>query len=434
MTESAPAELPLEIERVQGSRPSAGEIRLALSGAWHGPGDSSDHEPLLVVQIEGRRHRFPADREGRPSELAAGRWRATFSVPDWAEPRHEGQAAVWIGDAVVPVPPLHGSHHAPPALAAAVPAPDDLEEPHTQAEVEGEDHQFQPQPTPENFGSPAVILSASEAPRSGPLAELLLKETVAALHTELEHRNAEAARLRGELGDARSELAIRGGSQSELETTLSELGVELRRLMAAVEEQRTELDEQRRRAAEERAESERRLSELTEGHERQLAELTGGHERQLAELKDGHGRELAELTARHEEVSAAAQEHAAQVANQAAEVTAIRSELAELRAGSRAREADLSRARDEAAAAQARVQQHGAETAALREELATTHVAREAAGSEAAALRTEISRIGADLAVTRERVSSESGDLGQANRLLADARALAEELRRGRAV
>jgi predicted nucleic acid-binding Zn-ribbon protein len=413
MTEFAPAELPLEIERVQGSRPSVGEIRLALSGTWHGPGGSSDQEPLLVVQIEGRRHRFPADREDRLSELPAGRWQATFSVPDWAEPRHEGQAAVWIGDAVVPVPPLHSSHHVPPALAAAVPAPQD----DTQAEVKGDGSEVQPRPAPENLGPP-FALSGPDAPRSGPLADLLLKETVAALHTELGQRNAEAARLRGELGDARSELAARGGTQSELETTLSELGVELRHIMAAADEQRAELDEQRRRAEEERAESERRLSELTAGHERQLAELTEGHERELARVAD----QTAELAAARDELTAGREE-----------LTAAREELAELRAGSRAREAELSRAREEAAAAQARVQQHGAGTAALREELAATHVAREAAISEAAALQTEISRIGAELGVTRERVSSESGDLGQANRLLADARALAEELRRDRA-
>ena len=401
MTEFVPAELPLEIDRVQGSRPSAGEIRLSLTGVWHGPGESSDQEPLLVVQLEGRRHRFPADRHDWSSELPAGRWQATFSVPDWAEPRHEGQAAVWIGDAVVPVPPLHSSHHVPPALAAAVPGREDV----TQAEVEGHAGQGQPQPALEAH-DPRFALSMPEAPRSGPLADLLLKETVAALHVELEQRNAEAARLRGELGDARSELATRGSTQSELETALSELGVELRHLRAAAEERRVELDEQRGRAEEERKEFERRLGELTEGHERELAQVAD---------------QAAELTAARDALAAVRQE-----------LGAAREELSELRAGSRAREAELSRARDEAAAAHARSQQQGAETAALREELAASHVAREAAISEAAALQGEISRIGAELAVTRERVSSESGDLGQANRLLADARALAEELRRER--
>ncbi|HEY2004945.1 MAG TPA: hypothetical protein VGG87_00780, partial [Solirubrobacteraceae bacterium] len=75
MTDFASAELPLAIDRVHGSRPWAGEIRLALSGAWQGPDGETGQEPLLVVQVEGRRHRFPADREDQ-LELAPGRWRA----------------------------------------------------------------------------------------------------------------------------------------------------------------------------------------------------------------------------------------------------------------------------------------------------------------------------------------------------------------------
>ena len=35
------------------------------------------------------------------------RWSASFTVPAWAEPREAGQAALWIGNAVIPVPPMH---------------------------------------------------------------------------------------------------------------------------------------------------------------------------------------------------------------------------------------------------------------------------------------------------------------------------------------
>jgi hypothetical protein len=65
----------------------------------------------------------------------------------------------------------------------------------------------------------------------------------------------------------------------------------------------------------------------------------------------------------------------------------------------------------------------------LCEELAAVTVARDAAVSEIAGLRTELERLGTALAATRERVGAEGGDLGSAHRLLADARALAEELR-----
>jgi hypothetical protein len=46
-----------------------------------------------------------------------------------------------------------------------------------------------------------------------------------------------------------------------------------------------------------------------------------------------------------------------------------------------------------------------------------------------AGLRAELERLGTELAATRERVGAESGDLGEAQQLLADARALADQLR-----
>jgi septal ring factor EnvC (AmiA/AmiB activator) len=76
----------------------------------------------------------------------------------------------------------------------------------------------------------------------------------------------------------------------------------------------------------------------------------------------------------------------------------------------------------------AAAERHGAELNSLRRELAAAHVSRDAAISEATGLQAELSRVGAELAVTRERVSSESSDLGEANRLLADAKALADRL------
>jgi hypothetical protein len=64
-----------------------------------------------------------------------------------------------------------------------------------------------------------VAEPAGETPRSGPLADLLLKETVAALHAELEQRTSETVRLRGALSDAQSELEARTASTDALEAT-----------------------------------------------------------------------------------------------------------------------------------------------------------------------------------------------------------------------
>jgi hypothetical protein len=123
---------------------------------------------------------------------------------------------------------------------------------------------------------------------------------------------------------------------------------------------------------------------------------------------------------------------ATQANDELAELAAARTELAELRVALQARDDELRHARDQAAAAQSLAQQQAHQNSTLREELAASLVAREGALSEVAGLQGEMSRIGAELAVTRERVSSESGDLGQAGRLLAEAKALADQLRRER--
>ena len=106
MTDPAPAATPVAIDRVERSRGEGDGIRLRLTGRWLGPGDPADLDPLLVVTIDGRRHRFAAMRnDDGTDQQAAGRWEATFDLPAWAEPTCPGQAALWLGDSVVPAPP-----------------------------------------------------------------------------------------------------------------------------------------------------------------------------------------------------------------------------------------------------------------------------------------------------------------------------------------
>jgi hypothetical protein len=292
---------PLELERVQSSRADAGQLQLRLSGRWLDPqAEAEEDEELLVVNVEGRRHRFPASREERSdAELAPGRWSASFKIPAWAEPREEGQAALWLGNAVIPVPPLR-------------------------------------EPVAPSRPGPGAARSASPHAGSQPPADPLLADTIAALRAELEQRTADAVEIRAALAHARSELESRSSSDGELEATLSELRGELDRLRTALQEQRSTL--------------------------RQRTE-------QLAEL------------------------------------------------------------REQVATAQANAELRDAEATTLRGDLAAAHVSREAAASEAAGLRSELERVGSELAVTREQVDTESVHLQDANKLLADARALAEELR-----
>jgi hypothetical protein len=321
MTDRATAGSPLAIDRVDRSRAEGGCVALRLRGRWLEPAAVAEEE-LLVVQIEGRRHRFTGTRaetgangEG-PGTLAL--WEATFTVPDWAEPRHEGQAALWLGSIVIPVPPPGWS---PPSAPAQT--PEQVPQPPTPPE------QVAPPRAPEPMvDEPSLVEPGQDTPRSGPLADLLLRETVAALHTGLEQRTSEAVQLRGALADAHTELESRRASAAALESTQQQLRTELERLTSLVGQHRDEL------------------------------------QARGAELEGERG-------------------------------------------------------------------QLGQQLAHLREELAAAQVARDAAVGEAAGLRVELERIGAELVATRERLGAESGDLGEANRLLADARALAEQLRSG---
>jgi DNA repair exonuclease SbcCD ATPase subunit len=332
MNSSAPAQSPLDIDRIQSSRAEGGQVRLQLSGHWVEPQAAVDEEELLVVQVEGRRHRFPASQEHRSEaggDAGSGNWHASFTVPEWAEPRQDGQAAVWVGNAVVPVPPLHGSGGSgPPAKPKGEAKRDKRKE--TASPVAPPPP---PPPPPPALTDPLSALEARhDAPRSGPLADLLLKETVAALHAELEQRTADAARIRGALADSQSELEARAATQAQLEATLGDLRDELTRLIEAVEDQQRQLDARNADAESERAEAQRQLAGLA------------------------------------------------------------------------------------------------ADAVKLRGDLAAAQVSRDAAIGEAAGLREELQRLGSELTVTRERVDSESGDLGEATRLLADARALTDEI------
>ena len=377
MTEPAPADTPLAIDRVDCTRSDRDGIELRLTGRWLGGANASAFEPLLVVQVSGRRHRFTPERDGHP--VAPGAWESTFRIPPWAQPRHDGQAALWVGTSVVPVPPPgtsgDGSHPPmhrlppPPALGEARAWPPDVAPPPAEADLAG----FA-DPTP--YGDQARYAEAPDPAvdtgRTGPLAELLFKESVSALHAELEERSAEVARLQGSLADARSEVEARASRQTALESAHADLRGELQELMEAVAGRREDY-ERRISAAEARvSEAEGRATEAEGRATAQLADLTAARDAALAEAAD------------------------------------LRQRLA--------------------SAASSR-QHHAAELSALRDQLAAAQVSRDAAAGEVAGLRAELERLGSELAVTREHQSAQSADLGEAQRLLAEARSLSEQLR-----
>ncbi len=403
MTDSASTDTPVAIDRVDCTRSDRDGIELRLTGRWLDATQPAGSAPLLVVQVQGRRHRFTPARDGHP--LPSGAWEATFRIPPWAEPRHAGQAALWVGTAVVPVPLPGGSGDGihpptrlppPPALGEARPWPPEVAPPPSLADVGAWPPEGEPSPSlgdarawPSDVAPPpaaadptrftAVPDAAVDTGRTGPLAELLFKESVSALHAELEERSAEVARLQGALADARSESEARASRQSALESAHGDLRGEIQELMGAVAAQRDEY--------------ERRLSEA---------------ETRAAGLEE-HRREADEA-----------------LQAERARTAAVLADLGAARDAALAEAADL---RHRLAAAASGHQHHAGELSALRDQLAAAQVSRDAAAGEVAGLRTELERLGSELAITREHQSAQGADLGEAQRLLAEARSLSEQLR-----
>jgi hypothetical protein len=411
MTDSASADIPIAIDRVDCTRSDRDGIELRLTGRWMGEAEAAGSQPLLVVQVSGRRHRFTAARDGY--RLPPGAWEATFRIPPWAQPRHEGQAALWVGTSVVPVPlpgaSADGIHRPPPppALGEARAWPPDVAPPPPEAD-------------------PARYADAPDAAvdtgRTGPLAELLFKESVSALHAELEERSAEVARLQGALADARSESEARASRQMALESAHGDLRGELQELMGAVTAQRDEYErrlaeaDERVTAAEARAAdadgraaaADERAAASEAKRQRRGVELEAECERLGAELEGERERRRAELEAERDRAAA---------------------QLADLSAARDAAMTDAADLRHRIAAAASGRQHHAAELAALRDQLVTAQVSRDAAAGEVAGLRAELERLGSELAITREHQSAQGADLGEAQRLLAEARSLSEQLR-----
>ena len=415
-------EPPLAIDRVDRARGQGDQVRLRLTGRWLTARDVADLDALLIVQMNGRRHRFPASRQ--PDEAGSDRdaWTASFTVPDWAVPDQPGQASLWVGTAIVAVPPPGTS-----AEEGASPAPTPPAAPAVS--------------TAEEVALPGPIAVAPDVPletgRSGPLADALFKETVAALHAELEQRATEVARLRAGLADARAELDSRGRRQSELELAHGELRHELGELMEAVGRQRSEFDERLSAALAGAEEVERTREQVIAERDEARAELARAREdvQQARAQADGARAELERLrTELDAQLAHVQQQTEARLVDARAELdehlqtarVAFEREAAAIRAEG---DAEAGRLDERLVQATAAERHRAQEVGVLREHLAAAQISRDAALAEAQALRVELERLGTELSVTRERGAGAGADLGEAQQLLADARALTEQLR-----
>jgi hypothetical protein len=288
---------PLAIDRVERARAKRDQVRLRLSGHWLTDPPVDEEPALLVVQLHGRRMRFAASGGEEPQgecDTGAGLpFSASFTVPDWAVPEQPGQAVLWVGEAIVPVPP--------PGMAALAPvAPSESVQPagalSTPRQPSAPQPPFDASPSAASQPSEGQGSTASGSGRSGPLAQLLYKDTVTALHAELEQRTAESARLRSALAAAHSDLQGGSSARSELEAAHSELRDELQSLMRVASDQREEFERQLAEAGEERdrlstavtdaAQELARTREELEGVLAEAGQERGRSEERLAELRD----------------------------------------------------------------------------------------------------------------------------------------------------
>jgi chromosome segregation ATPase len=454
---------PLAIDRVERARAKHDQVRLRLSGRWLTDA-LAEHQPtLLVVQLHGRRLRFPAGEDGgedMPEAAAGAPFAASFTVPDWAVPEQPGQAVLWVGETVVPVPPP-GMAASPPPLPTPPPAAAESGSASAPAAAR---EPADPAAGPAPAGSPSG--------RSGPLAQLLHKETVTALHAELEQRTAESARLRSALAAARSDLQGGSSARSDLELAHSELREELQRLMGVASDQRDEFEQrladavaERERLSGELAGSGEELAGVREAVARAETELAGVREElalaseelervrdELVDATTEQGRSAERLVELREELVRAReagedrlasarsdfdQQLAAARSEAEAAIEAARAETEAMLAATRshsdsrvtAAEAQVARLNQRLTELQDDERHRFEESARLREQLAASQISRDAALGEAEGLRAELDRLGTELAVVREQSGPPGGDLSEARQLLADARALTQRLR-----
>ncbi|HEY2770349.1 MAG TPA: hypothetical protein VGI87_07275 [Solirubrobacteraceae bacterium] len=112
----------LGIETVQWLAEGGENLTVRISGRWRRGRPTWSGQPLLVVEAQGQRHRFPAMPE--PPSLtgaAPGTWQMTFSVPASLSPAQGAHAWLQLGGAVVvPLPmPATGAEGDPTAERAA---------------------------------------------------------------------------------------------------------------------------------------------------------------------------------------------------------------------------------------------------------------------------------------------------------------------------
>src|SRR5579884_1784343 len=96
----------LGVERIEWFAESGDRLTVLLTGRWRRRRPPAGGQPLLVVEAQGVRHRFPAMPEPPSlSGAAPGTWRMSFSIPASLAPYLAQRIYLQLGAMVVPLPP-----------------------------------------------------------------------------------------------------------------------------------------------------------------------------------------------------------------------------------------------------------------------------------------------------------------------------------------
>jgi hypothetical protein len=195
----------LDVDQIETSALGPDKIVVRVVGRWRGKRRAPDARAFLVVERDGRRHRFP----GMPEPRRGGRgllgrsvqWGANFPIPAEFEPRLGGEMSLWVGNSMIPLPTLDEPGNAN-SLAPAE------EEGSRRAEVES--HAVVPAAGVGDLQAQVAELASARVEleeRLGQLRAELAKSTVAR-----EAAESEAAGLRLEIDRLGGELAAARGS------------------------------------------------------------------------------------------------------------------------------------------------------------------------------------------------------------------------------
>jgi hypothetical protein len=321
MTDPAGVPSALGIEAVQWFAQRGENLTVSVTGRWRRRRPTWTGQPLLMIEVDGGRHRFPAMPE--PPSLtgtAPGTWRMSFSVPRSLAPHLGARAWLQLGATLVPLP-IEVERAVPPEGEAAAPA-DRAADPGMLAERRLRSSELAVQ---------AARGRATEAEQAA--AELTAH--VEQLERELERARREPERLSALL--AAADRARRSAEQR----SYAERAV------------REELQEEFAERARERADADAALAELAsvEGRVRELEAELERRSRQAAEAEQAAAAARAARERAERQLSGPAGKHGAVVGREPSRGILIASSIrAELAIAGRTPAATRSRARRPAVA------------------------------------------------------------------------------------